>query len=279
MMPWSAAFGRASPARACPDPAFRLNGKEPDAMGFDVDEVRAHYPALADGYAYLDGGSWHPASRPGDRRDGRGAGRRAGELRRRVPGQPALGRDHRGVPRGRGGPHRRRARGRHPRPQHDHAHLPAGSHARGRLGTRRRDRRHPARSRRERPALGAGRRQRRGRRALGRRAASRGRPARGPVRRADLRPDQAGRGLGGEQPDRYQARRGGHHRAGARGGGTQLRGRRARHAARAGRRARAGGRLLRHERLQVVRAARGRGGRGPGAARLPGPGQADTGAR
>jgi cysteine desulfurase family protein (TIGR01976 family) len=24
-------------------------------MGFDVDEVRAHYPALADGYAYLDG--------------------------------------------------------------------------------------------------------------------------------------------------------------------------------------------------------------------------------
>jgi cysteine desulfurase family protein (TIGR01976 family) len=55
MMSWSAAFGRASPGKAGPAAAFRLNGKEPDAMGFDVDEVRAHYPALADGYAYLDG--------------------------------------------------------------------------------------------------------------------------------------------------------------------------------------------------------------------------------
>ena len=40
-------------------------------MAFDVDRVRAAYPALADGFAYLDGAAGTQLSAPGDRRDRR----------------------------------------------------------------------------------------------------------------------------------------------------------------------------------------------------------------
>ena len=61
---------------------------------------------------------------------------------------------------------------------------------------------------------------------------------------------------------------------GPRGGRAELRGRGARHPARAGRRARARRRLLRDQRVQVVRAAHRRGDRRPGPARGAAPGQA-----
>ena len=66
----------------------------------------------------------------------------------------------------------------------------------------------------------------------------------------------------------------GDHRRGPGGRRAQLRGRRARHAAWPGRRGRARRRFLRHQRLQVVRPARRRGDRRPGAARHAAPGQA-----
>ena len=69
------------------------------AMNLDVSAIRAAYPALADGYAYLDGaaGTQVPAlGHPGHRRRLR---RRAGQFRRRLPGQRAVRRDHRRLPR------------------------------------------------------------------------------------------------------------------------------------------------------------------------------------
>ena len=62
-------------------------------MGLDVSAVRAVYPALADGYAYLDGAAGTQLPAAGDRRDQRRAPVRARQLRRRVPGQRAIRRD------------------------------------------------------------------------------------------------------------------------------------------------------------------------------------------
>ena len=67
-------------------------------MAFDVARVRAAYPALADGYAYLDGAAGTQLPEPViDAIAGAYRGR-DGELRRRFPGQPPFRRDHRRVP-------------------------------------------------------------------------------------------------------------------------------------------------------------------------------------
>src|SRR6516165_7893789 len=80
-----------------------------------------------------------------------------------------------------------------------------------------------------------------------------------------------------QQRARHPPRRGRDHRQGARRGRAQLRGRGARDAARAHRRGGAGRRFLRDQRLQVVGAARGSRHRRPRAARVAAPGQAGAG--
>ena len=62
-------------------------------MAFDVDRVRAAYPALADGYAYLDGAAGTQLPHAVIDAVARVPGRP--RLRRRVPGQPPLRPDHR----------------------------------------------------------------------------------------------------------------------------------------------------------------------------------------
>ena len=127
-------------------------------MTFDVSRVRAAYPALSDGYAYLDGaaGTQVPTAvieaiaetyRSGIGNAGGAfpASGRADARRGRVP------------PRHRR-PDRRRTRRRDPRAEHDHAHLPARGHAVPAVGPGGRGGRVPARSRRQHQALGAGRR-------------------------------------------------------------------------------------------------------------------------
>ena len=87
------------------------------------------------------------------------------------------------------------------------------------------------------------------------------------VRRAGGAEDPAGRGDGRVERDRHPARRGRDRGLRARGRRALLRRRRARNPARAGRHRRARGGLLRHQRLQVVGAARSRRGGRPGPAR------------
>ena len=60
-----------------------------DSVNLDVETVRAAYPALADGYAYLDGaaGTQVPETVIDTVRRGRGPGGHR-QLRRGVPGQP-----------------------------------------------------------------------------------------------------------------------------------------------------------------------------------------------
>ena len=208
-------------------------------MAFDVGRVRAAYPALADGYAYLDGAAGTQLPEPvidamaGAYRAGLGnsggafpaSGRSdaiTAECRRAVAdlvgGQPD------GVILG---PNMTTLTYRLART------LAAGWRPGDEVVVTRLDHDANVRPWVQAAALGG----RHG--ALGRCPAARGRPGGGPVRRADLGADQAGRGDRGEQRDRHPPGRGGHHRAGARGRGAQLRGRRARHPARpGGRRAR-----------------------------------------
>ena len=77
------------------------------------------------------------------------------ERGRRVPGQRTRGHRRRRMPPRDRRPvrHRRRRRA---RAEHDHAHLPAGGHIGPAVEARRRDRRVRARPRRQHPALGAG---------------------------------------------------------------------------------------------------------------------------
>ena len=132
--------------------------------------------------------------------------------------------------------------------------------------------------RRQRAALGAGRRAGRRGGPVGRARPGHRRAARRPVRRAAVAAHPAGRRDRGQQPHRHPARRARHHRRRQGRGRAELRGRRARHPARADRRGRARRGLLRHQRLQVVRAAPGRRGGRPRAAGHAAPGQAGPGA-
>ena len=105
-------------------------------MTFDVSKIRADYPALADGYAYLDGaaGTQVPeaviGAIAGTYRAGIG---NAGGV---FPASHRAGRDHRQLPRGGCRPDRRTPGRRDPWPEHDHAHLPARGHPRQGLGPR-----------------------------------------------------------------------------------------------------------------------------------------------
>ena len=59
-------------------------------MAFDIGSVRAAYPALADGYAYLDGAAGTQV--PGSVIDAIGAAYRAAWATRGVSSRPATGR-------------------------------------------------------------------------------------------------------------------------------------------------------------------------------------------
>ncbi len=244
-------------------------------MALDAAAVRAAYPALADGYAYLDGAAGTQV--PEAVIDAISAAYRAG-LGNAGGAFPASERSvaltaecRQAVADLTGGA----PDGSHPRAEHDHAHLPAGGGAGGRLGAGRRGGRLAAGPRRQRAALGAGRPAGRGGRPVGGgRRGHRG-TARRAVRRAAVRAHPAGGGDGRQQRAGHPARRGRDHRPGPRGRRAQLRGRRARHPAFPGRRGGARRGLLRDQRLQVVGPARGGGDRGPGAAGAAAPGQAD----
>ena len=70
-------------------------------MGFDVGAVRAAYPALADGYAYLDGAAGTQVPASVIQAIAAAYARRPGQLRRRVPGQRAVATRSPPVPRAR----------------------------------------------------------------------------------------------------------------------------------------------------------------------------------
>ena len=248
-------------------------------MAFDVVSVRAAYPALADGFAYLDGaaGTQVPASVI----DAIGAAYRAGlgnaggefpaslrstaltaECRQAVA--DLVGGTADGVILG---------------PNMTTLTYRLAYTLASQLGRGRRSDRLPARPRRERAALDPRRPAGRRHRPLGRSRHIDRRAARGPVRGPAVRANPAGRGHRGQQRPRHPAGRGRDHRPGPRGRSAQLRGRGACHPARPGGRDGARRGFLRDQRVQVVRAARGGGDRRPGPAGDAAPGQADAGAR
>ncbi len=67
-------------------------------MKLNVEAVRDCYPALADGYAYLDGAAGTQVPAAVIERDQRRRQARSRQCRRRVPGQRTGGRDHRQLP-------------------------------------------------------------------------------------------------------------------------------------------------------------------------------------
>ena len=207
---------------------------------WDVGRVRALYPALADGYAYLDGAAGTQVPADGDRRHRRrptGPGSATSAARSRPAGartrsSPSAGGPwptwSAGMPDGVIlGPNMTTL-------TYRLAAALAAGWAAGRRGGG-----VPARPRRQRPALGAGRGQGRGDGALGRGRPGHRRAAGRPVRGAGHRADPAGRGQRGQQRARHPARRGRDHGHRPRRRRPDLRGRGARRRPRAGGRGRA----------------------------------------
>ena len=233
----------------------------PATIAFDVDALRAEFPALAREHRRATGRvprrpRRHPGPAAGDRRGRRLLPRHEREPRRGVRDERALGRRRGGGPR-----RRRRLRGRRlgrrdqVRPEHVEPHAPHRALHRGDARAAGRDRRHDPRSRGERLHLEGDGRRPRGHRPPGRHPARRRHPRpRGP--RVEARAADAARGRGlRQQRGRHGQPGQGHHRARPRGRRDDLRRCGRVRAARADRRPGPRHRLPRDVGLQVVRAA------------------------